>query len=54
MIVRLGLFSFAGFFFVLALAIEGGGIIIAFTAAIVIAMAIQGASLWMLRRLFVA
>lgn len=50
----LGLFSFAGFFFVLAMAIEGSGIIIAFSAAIAIAMAIQGASLWMLRRRFVA
>ena len=50
----LGLFSFAGFFFVLALVIEGSGIIIAFTAAVAIAMAIQASSLWIMRRSSVA
>ena len=47
----LGLFSFAAFFFVLAAMLGGaGGIGVAFAAATAVALAFQGASLWMLRR----
>jgi len=47
----LGLFSFAGFFLVLAALIERQGIGTAFVGAIVVALAVQAASLWSLRRL---
>jgi hypothetical protein len=46
-----GMFAFAGFFLVLGLTIERTGIGPAFAAAIVTALATQGASLWVLRRL---
>jgi hypothetical protein len=46
----LGLFAFAAFFLVLATALEGFGIAIAFSAALVAALAIQGGSLWALTR----
>jgi hypothetical protein len=42
--------SFAGFFLVLASALVGAGIGPAFTAALAVALAVQGASLWLLRR----
>ena len=45
----LGLFSFAGFFIVLALLLVHGGIALAFAAAIVAALAVQGGTLWLLR-----
>ena len=47
----LGLFSFAGFFLVLAVLIERRGIGTAFAGAIVVALAVQAASLWSLHRL---
>jgi hypothetical protein len=46
----LGLFAFAGFFLVLALAIESAGIARAFAAAIAAALILQGGALWALRR----
>jgi hypothetical protein len=46
----LGLFAFAGFFFVLALSIERAGIVQAFAAAIVAALVLQGGALWVMRR----
>jgi hypothetical protein len=45
-----GLFAFAGFFFVVALLIGPAGLGPSFAAAIVVALALQGASLWALRR----
>ena len=45
-----GLFAFGGFFFVVALLIGPAGVGPAFAAAIVVALALQGASLWALRR----
>ena len=47
----IGLFGFTGFFLLLALTIEPIGIAAAFTAATALALAIQGGSLWTLRRL---
>src|SRR5439155_19149735 len=47
----IGLFGFTGFFLLLALTIERVGIAAAFAAATVLALAIQGGSLWALRRL---
>jgi len=47
----IGLFGFTGFFLLLTLAIERVGIAAAFAAATVLALAIQGGSLWALRRL---
>ena len=46
----LGLFAFASFFLALALLIEPAGIAPAFAAAIVVALALQAGSLWVLRR----
>jgi len=46
----LGLFAFAGFFFVLALLIERANIAQAFAAAIAAALALQGGALWIMRR----
>ena len=46
----LGLFAFAGFFLMLAALLESVGIVPAFVTAIAIALAIQAASLWVLRR----
>jgi hypothetical protein len=45
----LGLFSFAAFFLVLAGLLERAGVLTAFAAAIVAALACQGGSLWRLR-----
>jgi len=44
-----GLFSFAGFFLVLALTLERAGLGAAFAAAIAVTFALQGGSLWILR-----
>jgi hypothetical protein len=46
----LGLFAFAGFFFVLALSIERTGIAQAFAAASAAAMILQAGALWAIRR----
>jgi hypothetical protein len=46
----LGLFAFAGFFFVLALLIERSGLAPAFAAAVVTALALQAGALWAMRR----
>ena len=46
----LGLFAFAGFFVMLAALLEWVGIVPAFVTAIATALAIQAASLWVLRR----
>jgi hypothetical protein len=46
----LGLYGFIGFFFVLAALLEPGGVTLAFTAAGVVALTIQGLALWTLRR----
>ncbi|HLI13534.1 MAG TPA: hypothetical protein VKY65_18225 [Alphaproteobacteria bacterium] len=46
----LGLFSFAGFFPVLAILIERGGIALAFVAASLVSLLIQGVTLWVVRR----
>lgn len=45
----LGLYCFVGFFFVLALLLERAGIALAFSAAAAVALAVQGAALWVLR-----
>jgi hypothetical protein len=45
----LGLYSFVGFFLVLAALLERAGIAAAFAAAVVVALAVQGAALWTLR-----
>jgi hypothetical protein len=46
----LGLFAFAGFFLVLALAIERTGIAVGFAAALAVTLALQAGSLWVLQR----
>jgi hypothetical protein len=46
----LGLFAFAGFFFVLALSLERAGIAQAFAAAIAAALVLQAGALWIMRR----
>ena len=46
----LGLFAFAGFFFVLALSFEPAGIARAFAAAIAAALVLQTLALWVMRR----
>jgi hypothetical protein len=48
------LFAFAAFFLALAELLVGLGIVIAFLAAIVVALALQGASLALGRRLRIA
>ncbi len=45
-----GLYGFAGFFFVLATLIQPLGTVLAFASAIAVALALQAASLWLLRR----
>jgi hypothetical protein len=45
-----GLFAFAGFQLTLVLLLEKAGVGVSFIAAIVVALLIQGASLWILRR----
>ncbi len=45
-----GLFAFAGFFITLSILIERSGIAVSFLAAIGVALAIQGMSLWILRQ----
>jgi hypothetical protein len=46
----LGLFSYASFFFVLAILLQPAGIVIAFTVAIAAMLALQSISLWILQR----
>jgi hypothetical protein len=46
----LGLFAFTAFFLVLASMLPPAGIAGAFTAATGVALGLQGASLWLLRR----
>src|SRR5437660_411979 len=46
----LGLFAFAGFFFVLVLSIERAGIAQAFAAATAAALILQAGALWAMRR----
>ena len=45
-----GMFAFAGFFITLSLLIDRVGIPISFLSAILVALAIQGTSLWILRQ----
>ena len=45
-----GMFAFAGFFITLSLLLEKGGIAISFISAILVALAIQGITLWILRQ----
>jgi hypothetical protein len=45
-----GLFAFAGFFLTLTLLLERAGITVALLAAIAVALAVQGSSLWVLRQ----
>ncbi|HEV8473082.1 MAG TPA: hypothetical protein VGR82_09925 [Methylomirabilota bacterium] len=45
-----GLFAFAAFFLVLAATLEGAGMLAAFSAALLTALAVQVASLWALTR----
>jgi hypothetical protein len=48
--VVLGSYSFAGFFLVVAALLQSAGIGVTFLCASLVALAIQGASLWLLRR----
>jgi hypothetical protein len=48
--VVLGSFSFAGFFLVVAVLLPPAGIGVTFLCASLVALAIQGASLWLIRR----
>lgn len=48
--IVLGLFAFVGFFLVLAVFIQRAGIGAAFLMATVVALVVQGASLWLLQR----
>jgi hypothetical protein len=45
-----GMFAYAGFFITLGLLLETSGLAISFIAAILVALSIQGASLWILRQ----
>ena len=45
-----GMFAFAGFFVTLGLLLERFGIAISFLSAILVALAVQGTSLWILRQ----
>ena len=45
-----GMFAYAGFFITLGLLLERAGIAISFISAIMVALAVQGTSLWILRR----
>jgi hypothetical protein len=45
----IGLYAFIGFFAVLASTIERTGIMASFVAATLVALAIQGCSLWLMR-----
>jgi hypothetical protein len=46
----IGLFAFTGFFALLASTIEHIGIAASFAAATLVALTIQGCSLWLMRR----
>jgi hypothetical protein len=50
----LGLFAFALFFLALAILLEPGGLLVAFVVATATALATQGVTLWVLRRIFAA
>jgi hypothetical protein len=45
-----GMFAYAGFFITLGLLLEKAGIAVSFISAILVALAIQGTSLWILRQ----
>ena len=45
-----GMFAYAGFFITLGLLLESSGIAFSFITAIVVALAVQGTSLWILRQ----
>jgi hypothetical protein len=45
-----GMFAYAGFFITLGLLLETSGIALSFIAALLMALSIQGASLWILRK----
>jgi hypothetical protein len=45
-----GMFAFAGFFITLSLLLEKEGIAVSFISAIIVALAIQGTTLWVLRQ----
>jgi hypothetical protein len=45
-----GMFAYAGFFITLGLLLERAGIAISFLSAIIVALAVQGTSLWILRQ----
>ncbi len=45
-----GMFAYAGFFITLGLLLESSGIAFSFVAAILVALSVQGASLWILRQ----
>jgi hypothetical protein len=45
-----GMFAYAGFFITLGLLLERAGIAISFLSAIIVALLVQGASLWILRQ----
>jgi hypothetical protein len=45
-----GMYAFAAFFLTLSLLLERAGIGISFVSAVMVALAIQGTSLWILRR----
>lgn len=46
----MGLFSFASFFFALAILLPSSGIVVSFTIAILVVLILQGFSLWILQR----
>lgn len=48
--VLMGLFSYASFFFVLAILLEPAGILVAFAIAILVEIIFQGCTLWLLQR----
>lgn len=45
-----GMFAYAGFFITLGLLLETSGIAVSFLSAILVALVVQGASLWILRQ----
>ncbi len=45
-----GMFAFAGFFITIGLTLEKAGVAVAFISAILVALAVQGTSLWVLRQ----
>lgn len=45
-----GMYAYAGFFITLGLLLERSGIAVSFVAAIIVALAVQGTTLWILRQ----